>query len=337
MKLQLYNIRCAKVSEYDRIKAFINQYWKKGHILAVSQILFDFQHLRKGSETYDFVIAEHKETEEIHAVYGFINSSIYDGSDEDNPNAVWGALWKVRKEIDNKEIRKIGLAVMFYILDLYPNSPFITLGLSKFSQAIFEGVNFGFGKMNHYYFANKNCIHPVIAESPQFVDISINDSVSIHQYSYQENVKSDYIPVKNCEYLLNRYTNHPYYKYDLYGLYKDNTLICVLVLRLVEKDGARCLRLVDIVGRTRNWPNSTFVLNQLVEDYNAEYIDCYNYGISEKEFANLGMIQVKEPTIIPDYFEPFEKRNIDIYYAFYYDKDVCVFKADGDQDRPSIL
>ena len=58
MKFELYDIRCAKATEYERIRDFINNDWKKNHILAVSKKLFDFQHLRPKESEYDFVIAE---------------------------------------------------------------------------------------------------------------------------------------------------------------------------------------------------------------------------------------------------------------------------------------
>ena len=44
--------------------------------------------------------------------------------------------------------------------------------------------------------------------------------------------------------------------------------------------------------------------------------------------------------IIPNHFEPFERKNIDIYCAFksnYKNKIIRLFKGDGDGDRPSIL
>lgn len=337
MKLELYNIRCAEKTEYDKIKSFINIHWRENHILAVSKELFDFQHLRKDSPLYDFVIAEHKQTGEIHAVYGFINSAIYDNGSSITPNAVWGALWKVRKDVKNNEVNKIGLAVLFYILDLYPNSPFITLGLSKYSQFIFEGLNFGFGKMNHYYFANIECKSPIISKNLEYSEHINNKQVCIKQFAFDRDIESDYIPKKNNEYIINRYVRHPYYKYDIWGLYKRGELVNVWVTRLTDYNGARCLRLVDMIGQTRNLPDASGSLQSLLELYKAEYIDCYNYGIDKSEFMNLGMKMVQAPTVIPNYFEPFEQVNIDVYYAFCFDKDVCIFKGDGDQDRPSII
>ena len=40
--------------------------------------------------------------------------------------------------------------------------------------------------------------------------------------------------------------------------------------------------------------------------------------------------------IIPIYFAPFVRDNIEIiYFADNIDHDFCIFKADGDQDRPN--
>ena len=47
-----------------------------------------------------------------------------------------------------------------------------------------------------------------------------------------------------------------------------------------------------------------------------------------------------EGLVIPNYFEPFEQKNIDIKFAYKTAQSlppVRLFKADGDQDRPSEL
>ena len=53
-------------------------------------------------------------------------------------------------------------------------------------------------------------------------------------------------------------------------------------------------------------------------------------------FVNGGFSLLKEhdENIIPDYFSPFEQRNIDIL-CDYPNVDVRICKADGDQDRPN--
>ena len=41
--------------------------------------------------------------------------------------------------------------------------------------------------------------------------------------------------------------------------------------------------------------------------------------------------------IIPDYFEPFERRNVKLDFFTDLKEPFCMFKGDGDQDRPSIM
>ena len=66
-----------------------------------------------------------------------------------------------------------------------------------------------------------------------------------------------------------------------------------------------------------------------------------NYGIKKEVFLNMGfqLLDIEqEDIILPNYFEPFEKRNvaIEIAYKAQYEGYVA-FKGDSDQDRPNVL
>ena len=78
-------------------------------------------------------------------------------------------------------------------------------------------------------------------------------------------------------------------------------------------------------------------IQNLLKEYSAEYIDCYNHGISKEYFYAMGFSEVTGDVVIPNYFEPFEKKNIDIYYASYSRFPTVIFKGDCDQDRPNLL
>ena len=43
---------------------------------------------------------------------------------------------------------------------------------------------------------------------------------------------------------------------------------------------------------------------------------------------------MEDGNIIPEYFSPFEQKNVDIYYMSEMDKPI-LFKGDGDMDRPN--
>lgn len=73
----------------------------------------------------------------------------------------------------------------------------------------------------------------------------------------------------------------------------------------------------------------------------AEYVDFYNIGIKEISSTTSGFIKRDSTSevIIPNYFEPFEKKNIDLGYAYKCDNNFnfCIFKGDSDQDRPNLI
>ena len=79
-----------------------------------------------------------------------------------------------------------------------------------------------------------------------------------------------------------------------------------------------------------------------MEKFGYEYIDFVVVGADYDVLKKAGFINRKEhpETIIPNYFEPFLKKNIDLDYAF---KSVdpeamaLFYKADADQDRPNML
>ena len=150
-----------------------------------------------------------------------------------------------------------------------------------------------------------------------------------------------YVPQKDSAYIENRYLKHPVYHYRLWGIYQDDILECIWITRKVSVKNAVCIRIVDMVGDLNRLSNIRAEVIRLLNEHNAEYIDCYNYGIPDDVFTRTGFNEVSENNnvIVPNYFEPFEKRNVDIHYAVYSSNHipVVIFKGDGDQDRPSIL
>ena len=339
MKLRLYEIRLCKKEEYDKLIDFIRDHWKKDHIFTISKELFEFQHGDASAGYYDFVVAIHKETQEIHAVLGFIRTSLYDGINDTAPQAVYGALWKVRDDIRNKEIGKLGLGALYHLIKRFPDSAYITLGLSQFSQEIYQALHFGFGEMGQYYVANSNMRDFFIAKNPMVETVQPNQDICIKKLDNAEDIPNDFYPDKNAEYIRKRYLYHPIYTYDLYGVYREGSLVSEWVIRPVKVGKAVCLRLVDIIGTIRGLDHISGNIVDLLNECHAEYIDCYNYGIEPYEFEQMGFrkLEKKGDAVIPNYFEPFEQRNTVIHYAYMSKKPIVIFKGDADQDRPNRI
>lgn len=338
MDLNLYDIRLCKTSEWNKLKNFINKYWKENHILITSKEIFEFQHTNGHSGYYDFVVAVHKESGEFHAILGFIRSSTYDKTDVNHPQFYFGAVWKVRDDIQNNEVRKLGLAVLFHLFKIFPNSTYITLGLSRDSQNIYKPLHFEFGKLNHYYIGNPNISDFKIAYNPQVNLPNLrNNNLTIKELHKIPDIINKFAPYKNKEYIVGRYVNHPVYKYIFWGIYNKGELKCIWIIRKIEIDSAKCLRIIDMIGSVDGLDNLSSMIIELLHQHNIEYIDCYNHGIDSQIFTKMGFKKVSGDTIIPNYFEPFLKENIDIYYAIYKGKNIVIFKGDADQDRPNII
>ena len=66
----------------------------------------------------------------------------------------------------------------------------------------------------------------------------------------------------------------------------------------------------------------------------------YCYGISKKTVISSGLKKNTFKDIIPEYYEPFVNKNINLNCGYYVKKKknkIRLFKGDGDRDRPSIL
>jgi hypothetical protein len=333
--MKLYDIRLCEISESKKLQDFIHHHWKKEHILTVSDELFYFQHLDKVNHRLNFVVAENLKTREFDGIFGFILSDIYDNSKTIIP-IKWGAIWKVRDDVHNSEIRNLGLALLKFVLNIYPNVSYAVLGMSGNNIAISQALHFICGSLTHYYIANRNIKQFKIAKNP-VIGSDIKSTYTIHEININDTVyiNNSINPYKNIEYFKGRYDRHPMYKYKFYGVYNDERLKLLLVVRKIELLGTSVLRIVDLIGSFDETGSLYTQLQDILMIENAEYIDCYNFGIDEERFLKLGFNIVDEDnTVIPDYFEPFECRNVSLHFAS--KKPIIIFKGDGDQDRPTI-
>ena len=107
------------------------------------------------------------------------------------------------------------------------------------------------------------------------------------------------------------------------------------------------MKLIDFLGKQENIKNCGKFFEYVLNKYDAEYIDFYSFGIKEKYLLEAGFVdRYSTNLILPDHFEPFELRNININYAFKfnskisekkYSSKVRIVKGDGDMDRPSLV
>ncbi|WP_294597287.1 hypothetical protein [uncultured Rikenella sp.] len=336
----IYEIHPCTAAEKGKLKHFIDCHWKKGHALAVSDTLLDFQH-RAEDGSYHFLVARNTVSGEIDGVFGYIPLA-------SDPGTYYGALWKVRDDITNDEIKLLGVFLWKRITKLPNFKTYAVSGISSIAKQFYQAAKLTLGYLHQYYILNDTINDYRIAQIPANVrkkaatrDKNRTVRIATVDHRAAETIRYPYHPVKNIGYLQTRYSGHPVYQYDFKGIFVNEELQTILITRTVEAQEARCIRIVDIYGAVEKLPRIDDAIQQLLQDENAEYIDCLNYGIDPIHFHRIGFEELdpdNSQLIIPNYFESFVQKNVRLECAHTpTDHQFVIFKGDGDQDRPNVL
>jgi len=342
MNKQNITIELLKHKELYLFQEFIKKNYSAKHIFARDHSIFDWQH--KGTSTYFCMSA--KQDGKLIGAHGFIPLSHFDKALP--KNQIFLALWSV------KEGFSIGLGFQLYKEILKKFSPnFIgTTGFNLCTTPFHRWQKFNVGTMDHHVVLSPYVKNFQIAKVP--VQKTPRKQISPRRITFKKvneldlqtlntsNLYLHQIPIKSDIYIKNRFLDHPVYTYDVFAIMEEGRLIALCVLRPILHEEVTVLRLVDFIG-----PNEVFCLLSdfifsILEEYNAEYIDLYSYGVQIEILKQAGFINRKkvEGLIIPNYFEPFEQKNIDLAFGYKTSLShtpVRIFKGDGDQDRPNRL
>jgi hypothetical protein len=341
-------IRLLKFDELNNYTQFIKNEWSKDHIFTYQSDLFNWQH--KGPFAYH-CMAAFKDNELV-GVQGVI--PLYQFDKYLPKDQIYLSLWKAIEDVE------VGLGLRLYkgILETYKPNFIGALGINARVLSVFKWLGFKTGIMNHHVIFSP-CINDfkvaIIPEnlkkmySKKKIETSILKSYSFIKidkytlskydtdliYSYQSPIKSD-------AYVLNRYLEHPIYEYYVYALLYNDVVEALCILRPIFINDTTVLRFVDYIGSNNSFKKIKYYLNKIILQYSAEYIDIYSYGIPLEVLSEAGFINRKiyNDLIVPDYFEPFERANNEVSFAYKILNDnnsVRLFKADGDTDRPSMI
>lgn len=341
-----YEIRLAKKTDIETIMKFINDYWRENHIMSQNRTLFEYEYLDVDEETVNMVLAIDRLTGLLEGIFGFLRcSNVQDNYKKD----IWGSMWKVNSEHDNMPLLGIELAKRVY--ELTGCRYQIGNGANPNTTVMLRRLYFGEKtvKMKQYYYLNSSKTEFKVAViNRKWIPTTNKNGIvtcmerydSISEVSkYFDIEKVDTIPYKDNWYLNKRYFKHPWYHYQVYGLYtvEKQTVEALMVTREVECNGEKILRIVDYIGNQQLFSGLSNEFENMVKENNYEYIDFYVYGFDEKVICDAGFQRREEndENIIPNYFEPFLQENVEIW-AHYKEEGTLFFKADGDQDRPNI-
>lgn len=338
----IYMITRAQKKDISDIMCFINEYWKKNHIIATNRELFEYEFL--DNDNVNFIIARGSKTLEIEGVFGFLYTA-----QNIEKRDIWGSIWKVKdgnKALLGLELlkRMVILSGCRYNLDVGANP--------KTSVPVVRTLlKYQTDKMNHYYilsdfykdnykiaYVNDYCYKKVEhIEAQDYLVEELTELMQVRQF-FEDN-KAELlgaVPYKDFWLVEKKYINHPINEYHIYGIKAENSTKGLMILRIQEKDDRKAIRFVDYLGDERFLQGTSSFWHNILIKYEAEYVDFYEHGFDQEILTKAGFKYRDESdtNIIPNYFYPFVQENIDIW-TYSSTKQYKACKADGDQDRPN--
>jgi hypothetical protein len=337
--------RC-RAAEIVDVLQFIDEHWAHGHVLATCRPLLDWQH-READGTYSIIVARRGRDRAVLGILGYIPTRRFDAGLAD-VNVVWLTTWRVR---DDAAVAGLGLTLLQHLRAIEAHVAIGAIGLNPATTPIYEALGYRVGELQHYVRPNVTAerfelaafAQPQVARSAPVAPVG---AMALSREDFFERVASvdrsargDGIPQKTPEYFHARYLCHPLYSYVVVGLVDRGSVVGLLVARVAEHAGRRALRIVDFLGRAGLLERIGDVVQSLLETHDAEYADVYNAGIDPRTFERAGFTRVDPcgADVVPDHFEPFERRNVRLWFSIKGEGEPVLFKGDADQDRPSIV
>lgn len=321
-------IRRACFQDIDNIMQFIDAEWKSGHILAKNRDFFEYMYVVNGK--VNFVVSVSEENE-INGLLGFIP---YDKEYKQ----ISLSLWKALKSEDGM----IGMRLLNYLEEEIKPTIIATPGVNPVTTtSIYRFFKYAVYKMQHFYRLSNRKEYNIASVGDcgllkvENFEGSVTEINSFNEY-LQLDIKYEKGSLKKEDwYVKRRYFEHPIYKYKCYIVKNQLNDILLVICREQMVENSKCIRVVDMLGRYSLLPCFTNYIDGEMEQSNYEYIDCYVAGVDNNLFVRAGWKSIEDSfDIIPNYFEPFLKENIDIYCSSK-PADIIMFRGDGDQDRPN--
>lgn len=328
-----YKIRFANKEDIPSIMKFVDEEWKKGHILALDRELFDWQYVNNNK--VNMVIGE----DENHVLQGVLGYIPYaNAADKDFSLALWKA---------KNGTAFLGVKLLSFLLKEESYKTVFCNGINMTTTAgIYSRFGFEVGKLKQWYRLcdvqdykiAKICQKeiPNIHRDSKIQLVRIDNFSNLKKYASEKLFDVQLIPYKSEEYIVKRYFEHPKYEYITYGLKNESEKFdAAIIVRIQECNESKVLRVIDFLGDYNHIYDITNQIEQIANEYAVEYIDMYEFGLNDYYLVDAGWLLVgADENIIPNYFSPYTQCNVEINISTQNDK-IVLFKGDGDQDRPN--
>lgn len=331
----MITIRQAVYRDIPRIMQFIDEHWKRGHIMGNDRTMFEFQHVRDGEVFY--IIAEDDVDNTIYGSMGYIPMAEEDG-------ACMSTVMIC--SLKNPENRMLGDEMSQFFRENMNCHNVISVGVEeRYAKLIALMGKDDIGKLRHYYrlgrmrdfkIAQINHYDVLPIQKDGISLVVLNTAAEFREQVMLDEIAQSY-PRRSLGYIKHRYYEHPYYTYKIWGLRGNDGVRSVIVAREENVKAAKVLRVVDFFGHDGDLACAGKALDHVLAEGDYEYIDFYCYGIKETilQDAGFSLRGESDSNIIPNYFDPFVKENKEIYFYTWNSSNIHVYRGFGDQDRPN--
>lgn len=335
-------VRCT-AAEIDDVVTFIREHWKPGHALT-DRSLLDWQHRDLDGHGYNIILARRRSDSAIVGMLGYIPTTRFD-EQLVSDNVLWLTTWKVR---DDAGVAGLGIQLLDYLASREAHVAIGALGLTPSTLPIYRAFGYRIGELQHYVRTNPAFTTFELAiKPPRPVSPIGAPPVEVRRLVRDDDfatmvlpTRTNSAPLKTPEYFRRRYRHHPMYRYTVVAVV-DGPSAGLLALRVADWEGRRAVRIVDFAGSPELLARTGAFIDAVMTEFDAEYADVYNAGIDEGVFLRAGFSKIDPDgsAVVPDHFEPLERRNVRLWFALKSTTaaEPVLFKGDADQDRPSIV
>ncbi len=339
-----YTFGFCPINEIDKLTSFLNDHWKKNYSLCMSRKLMDWQFKDEKRGVYNFLVAKNREDGDIHGIMGVIPSN--GAFEEGKPTHFYLSILKTLHE-------KSPVLTMFLYCYMEENFNIISCSSNSFGhlgEQVFRKIGFKGSIMDHYYIVNKNYEDFKILDRFDGVyDSGFNQAIDKELVAVEDNIFIEFLDTiesdqhlieKSKCFYMHRYIHHPIYQYKYLAIYENAKIKGVFIYRILTASN-KCIKIIDFLGDENSLLGLSKSWQQLLQLNDCEYADIYTVGLDKDLMTESGFLKRSgnDGIIIPHYFEPFVRQNIELVYGVNTesDKKLMLFRGDGDQDRPQII
>jgi len=316
--------RRAHVEERDRLMAFLSAHWRADHMFATSGDWLDWQHLGADGERYHVLIAEPESGGDM---FGFL------GVMPIRKRAVWTGIWTVTASAPNLT----GLGMFSALNAIYQPDYIGSIGVNALARRVLTMLRHRTGVCDTYYLANPGMTQVIganLAKGACAPDGPVKLSVVSLEQTDRWSIAGGHTVAGQLDL---RYGAAAAFAYRFIAVSADGAPepALVLVVRTIEAQGSRLMRIVDALGNPEEAPAfGQALIDGFLKPEGLEYADLAVGGDDTSDFGRLGFHLRSGDAILPSYFDPFVQSNVDLGFSIY-GEGRFIFRGDGDQDRPN--